>query len=55
VAWSRPLISANAYDLQFDDLSAAYPFFVKVFMRTDGQPDPVSEPQALVFMDSAGR
>ena len=53
VAWSRPLVSANAYDLQFDDLSASYLFFIKVFARSDGRPDPVSEPYALVFV--AGR
>ena len=50
VAWSRPLVSANAYDLQFDDLSTTYLFFIKVFTRVDDQPDPVSEPYALVFV-----
>jgi hypothetical protein len=49
VMWSRPLVSANAYDLQFADLGGAYTFFIKVFARTEGQPDPVSKPHVLVF------
>ena len=49
VAWSRPLVSQNAYDLQFDDLSATYLFFVKIFERANGQPDTVSKPYALAF------
>jgi hypothetical protein len=47
--WSRPLISANPYDLQFDDLEGAYPFFVKVFEEIAGQPDPVSARMVMVF------
>jgi hypothetical protein len=50
VAWSRPLASGNAYDLQFDDLGVAYTFFVKVFLRATDRPDPVSDPYALVFV-----
>jgi hypothetical protein len=50
VAWSRPLVSANAYDVQFDDLSATSLFFVKVFERADGRSDAVSKPYALVFV-----
>ena len=47
--WSRPLISANPFDLQFDDLDRAYTFMVKVFERVEGRPDPVSERHQLVF------
>ena len=50
MAWSRPLVSANAYDVQFDDLSATSLFFVKVFERADGRSDAVSKPYALVFV-----
>lgn len=47
--WSRPLISANPFDLQFDDLDQVYTFMVKVFERVEGRPDPVSERHQLVF------
>jgi hypothetical protein len=47
--WSRPLVNGNPYDLQFDDLALAYSFLVKVFMRIEGRPDPISERQLLVF------
>jgi hypothetical protein len=47
--WSRPLISDNPFDLQFTDLSRGYPFFVKIFERVEGRPDPVSATYRLVF------
>jgi hypothetical protein len=47
--WSRPLVTENPFDLQFDDRDQAYPFLVKVFERIDGRPDPVSQQYALVF------
>jgi hypothetical protein len=47
--WSRPLINGNPFDLQFADLDRAYLFFVKVFERVEGRPDPVSERHLLVF------
>jgi hypothetical protein len=47
--WSRPLVSANPFDLQFDDPDGAYAFLVKVFERIEGRPDPVSERHLLVF------
>lgn len=50
VAWRRPLVSANAYDVQFDDLSATSLFFVKIFERADRRSDAVSKPYALVFV-----
>lgn len=50
VTWSRPLVSGNAYDLQFADLGATYLFFVKIFERGDGEVDTVSKPYALVFV-----
>ncbi len=49
IAWSRPLVSANPYDLQFSDLDAEYLFFVKVFAQAANRPDPISEPYVLVF------
>jgi hypothetical protein len=49
VEWSRPLHSANANDLQFIDLKAAYPFFVKVFEGDARRADPVSPLGVLVF------
>lgn len=49
IAWSRPLVSANPYDLQFSDLDAKYRFFVKVFAQAENQPDPISESHVLVF------
>ncbi|MBM4457945.1 MAG: hypothetical protein FJ011_09315 [Chloroflexi bacterium] len=50
IAWSRPLVNANPYDLQFSDLGASYLFFVKVFARAEGRPDPISKPYALAFV-----
>ncbi|MBC7236252.1 MAG: hypothetical protein H5T69_10455 [Chloroflexi bacterium] len=47
--WSRPLISANPFDAQFRDLTATYPFFVKVFAAEEGRADPVSATCTLVF------
>ena len=47
--WSRPLQSDNAYDLQFTDLDAAYPFFVKVFEGDTERADPVSPLRMMVF------
>jgi hypothetical protein len=47
--WSRPLRNNNPFDLQFDDLDQPYPFLVKVFVRVEGRPDPVSGRQLLVF------
>jgi hypothetical protein len=49
LVWSRPLISANPYDVQFTDLSHSYEFFVKVFERVDGRADPLSRTHLLVF------
>jgi hypothetical protein len=49
VEWARPLRSANHNDLQFADLSAAYPFFLKIFERREGQADPVSATRLLAF------
>jgi hypothetical protein len=47
--WSRPLVNTNPFDLQFVDLDQDYIFFVKVFQRVEGRPDPVSERHLLVF------
>jgi hypothetical protein len=47
--WSRPLASANPFDLQLDDRDRTYTFLVKVFERIEGRPDPVSERYLLVF------
>jgi hypothetical protein len=47
--WSRPLASANPFDLQLDDRERAYFFLVKVFERVEGRPDPVSGRHLLVF------
>jgi hypothetical protein len=47
--WSRPLSNDNPFDLQFDDLDRAYSFLVKVFVRVEGRPDPVSGRHLLVF------
>jgi ribosomal protein S19 len=47
--WSRPLLVDNGYDVQFDDLQLAYPFFVKVFQWQEGRADPVSADCQLVF------
>ena len=47
--WSRPLVNTNPFDLQFVDLDQDYLFFVKVFQRVEGRPDPVSERHLLVF------
>jgi len=47
--WSRPLVNDNPFDVQFQDLDAGYPFFVKVFEWAEGQADPVSKDYALVF------
>ena len=47
--WKRHLVNSNPYDLQFTDLDQAYPFFVKIFERVEGYPDPVSQRYLLVF------
>ncbi len=47
--WSRPLVNSNPFDLQFTDLDQTYLFFIKVFERVEGRPDPVSERYGLVF------
>jgi hypothetical protein len=47
--WSRPLLHKNLFDVQFDDLDKRYPFFVKIFLHTDGVADPVSASHELVF------
>jgi hypothetical protein len=47
--WSRPLVNDNLFDVQFQDLDASYPFFVKVFEWMEGQADPVSGDYVLVF------
>jgi hypothetical protein len=47
--WSRSLVNGNPYDIQFDDRELAYSFLVKVFLRIEGRPDPVSERHSLVF------
>jgi hypothetical protein len=47
--WSRPLLSDNPFDLQFDDLDREYSFLVKVFESIEGRPDPVSDRHPLVF------
>jgi hypothetical protein len=47
--WSRPLVHANGFDVQFDDLDRQYPFFVKVFEWREGRPDPTSHDYVLVF------
>jgi hypothetical protein len=48
--WSRPLVDANPFDLQFDDQEQTYTFRVKIFERVEGRPDPVSGPHVLVFV-----
>jgi Carbohydrate family 9 binding domain-like len=50
VEWGRPLASDNANDLQFTDLDAAYPFFVKVFEGDAERADPVSPLRMMVFV-----
>jgi hypothetical protein len=47
--WSRPLRIDNHFDVQFEDLEQAYPFFVKVFAWQEGRADPVSPDCLLVF------
>ncbi|MBN1583594.1 MAG: hypothetical protein JXA89_23005 [Anaerolineae bacterium] len=47
--WGRPLVSANPFDLQFDDPDQAFSFLVKVFERIEGRPDPISDRYLLVF------
>jgi hypothetical protein len=49
--WSRPLVSNNPFDLQFDDPKGLYLFFIKIFERIEGQADPVSPLHQLVFED----
>jgi hypothetical protein len=49
--WSRSLVNDNFFDLQFDDLDRTYLFFVKIFERVEGRPDPVSPLHLLVFID----
>jgi hypothetical protein len=49
--WSRPLVNANPFDLQFDDRDRAYPFLVKVFERIEGRPDPVSNRHLLILQE----
>jgi hypothetical protein len=52
--WSRPLVSANPFDLQLDDWDQAYSFLVKIFERIEGRPDPVSDRYLLVFQPWKG-
>jgi hypothetical protein len=47
--WGRPLVSANRFAVQFDDLRRAYPFFLKVYEHRDDLPDPVSARYLLRF------
>jgi hypothetical protein len=47
--WSRPLVTDNGFDVQFDDLRRSYPFFVKLFRWQERQADPVSADVLLVF------
>ena len=49
VQWSRPLVSANPFDLQFQDLSGEHPFFVKIIEGLEGRADPVSKTYLLVL------
>ena len=49
VEWSRPLVHGNLFDVQFEDLEQAYPFFVKVFDQIEDKADPVSARHVLVF------
>jgi len=49
IEWGRPLLSANPYDLQFQDLERSYLFFVKLFGEGAGHPDFVSDRNHLVF------
>ena len=49
VEWNRPLHSANANDLQFTDLTASYPFFIKIFEGDAERADPVSSLHVMVF------
>jgi hypothetical protein len=49
LAWSRPLLDDNPFDLQFDDLSRPYIFFVKVFEGRPGRADAVSDRHQLRF------
>jgi hypothetical protein len=48
--WSRPLVVANGFDLQFDDLDDTYRFFVKLFEWRDREADPVSNDCLLIFV-----
>jgi hypothetical protein len=52
--WSRPLVSANPFDLQMADRERGYDFMVKVFARVEGRPDPISRVHRLVFAESGG-
>jgi len=47
--WSRPLLSDNPFDLQFNDLDREYSFLVKIFESIEGRPDPISDRYPLVF------
>lgn len=49
ISWRRPLRNGNPYDLQFDDLSRDYGFFVKVFQEDSTRPDPASALHELRF------
>jgi hypothetical protein len=49
--WSRPLVSSNPFDLQFDDPKGWYLFSIKIFERIEGRADPVSPLHPLVFED----
>ena len=49
VEWSRPLLDANLFDVQFTYPDAKYPVFVKVFVGVAGRADPVSETFTLAF------
>jgi len=47
--WTRPLVTENPFDLEFDDLELAYPFMIKIFEGREGQPDPLSQLSQLAF------
>jgi hypothetical protein len=49
LVWSRPLASANPYDLQLTEPGRPYRFFVKVFLEEEGRPDAVSQVQEMVL------
>jgi len=49
IEWSRPLITGNPYDIQFDQHGQHYPFSIKLFEEREGEPDPQSEMLHLVL------